>query len=122
MRPVIYNDVLAAVSFAASIPPDGRKAAIARIIADAEAAARYRMRSGAAHPVFGDGCLMAAALRHGRRGSTSFACPDALDAWLCVLGALRARLDQPEAQEMQRVTAGSSASRAGVISSPQSSQ
>ena len=122
MKPVIYNDVLAAVSAVSDLPPERRKLAITRLLDEAERADAYRITHSAAHPVFGDGSLLTAALRLERRGTTSFQTRDGLQAWLCVLNALLERLDQPEAQLMQRVAVGSSSSRLTAISSPQSSQ
>ena len=122
MKPVIYNDVLAAVSAISDLPPQRRRSAIARLLDEAERADAYRVTHRAAHPVFGDGSLMAAALRLERRGDASFQTRNGLHAWLCVLNALSERLDQPEAQLMQRVAVGSSSSRLTAISSPQSSQ
>jgi hypothetical protein len=122
VTPVIYNDVLAAVSVVASVAPSRRHAIMVGLIADAERAACYRSAHHAAHPVYGDGSLMAAALRHDRHGDTSFQTQDGLQAWLCVLSALLERQSQPEAQLIQRRVEGSNSSRLMAISSPQSSQ
>jgi len=122
VTPVIYNDVLAAVAFVSSVPAAGRPAAIARLLTEAQIASDYKRRHLAAHPIFGDGSVMTAALRHARHGDVSFASVEGLDAWLCVLAALRARYRQADAQYMQRVTVGSRSSRLAAISSPQSSQ
>lgn len=122
MIPVIYNDVLAAVSVVAAAPPSRRRAVMAGLIETAEIAARYRGLHHAAHPVYGDGSLMAAALRHARHGDTSFQTRDGLAAWHCVLTALLERRDQPDAQPMQRREVGSTSSRLTAISSPHASQ
>ena len=122
MKPVIYNDVLAAVSVASAVPISHQKQMIAQLLKDAELAEAYRLRHHSAHPVFGDGSLLASASRYGFAGDTSFQTHAALGAWISVLAALRARLPQPAAQLMQRVTVGSSSRRLGAISSPQSSQ
>lgn len=120
MKPLIYNDILAAVACVS-----GREDALSAardVLCDAECADRYRRSHGRAHPVLGDGSLMAAALRHQRHGDTSFASAQGRSAWIAVLEAVQAHLDQPEAQPIQRVAAGSNSSRFGAISSPQSSQ
>lgn len=122
MKPVLYNEVLAAVAAISSVPVSLRLERAAEILREADFADAYCRRHGAAHPVFGDGSLMAAASRRGSCGSTSFQTPDGLCAWITVLQALRARLDQPEAQLMQRRAVGSSSSLFAAMSSPQSSQ
>ena len=91
MSPVIYNDVLAAVSVVAGHPPECRATVATALIREADLADAYRQAQGAAHPVFGDGSLVTAALRHGRRGAVSFQCPCGLAAWIAVLEALAAR-------------------------------
>ncbi|WP_299792351.1 hypothetical protein [uncultured Marivita sp.] len=122
VTPVIYNDVLAAVSVVASVVPSRRHAVMVGLIADAERAARYRATHHAAHPVYGDGSLMAAALQYDRHGHISFQTQVGLEAWLCVLSALLERQSQPEAQLMQRRAEGSNSSRLTAMSSPHSSQ
>lgn len=122
MKPVIYNDVLAAVSAVSCAAPECRASAAAALIRDANRAERYRRAHCAAHPVFGDGSLMAAAVRYGRGGDVSFQTVDGLSEWICVLTALRAQVDQPDAQLMQRHAVGSSSSLFRAMSSPQSSQ
>lgn len=96
MRPVIYNDVLAAVAVAAAAPPDQHGPIIASLIREADLAEVYRRRYQSAHPVFGDGSLMTAALRHQTRGPTSFQCAEGLAAWIAVLKALQALLPLSE--------------------------
>lgn len=122
MIPVIYNDVLAAVSAVSGAAPECRDSVAVALIRQADVAEDYRRSHCAAHPVFGDGSLMASSLRYGRRGDASFQTIEGLSAWICVLSALKAQLDQPDAQLMQRRAVGSSSSRFGAISSPQSSQ
>ncbi|WP_456299100.1 DUF7742 family protein [Marivita geojedonensis] len=119
---MIYNDVLAAVSVVAAVSAEQRAAVVARLLREADLAESHRLIHGAAHPVFGDGSLMAAALRYQRRGSASFQDREGLAAWRCVIDALCARLDQPDAQLIQRRAVGSSSSRFGAMLSPQSSQ
>ncbi|WP_439124315.1 DUF7742 family protein [Marivita sp.] len=122
MKPLIYNDVLAAVAVVSAVPHAQRPAKMARLLDEAIEAESYRLKHHAAHPIFGDGSLLASAQKYDVKGSTSFQTRDALGAWVCVLSALLNRLDQPEAQPMQRVAVGSSSSRLRAISSPQSSQ
>jgi len=122
MMPVIYNDVLAAVAVVSAVPPVLRHKTMARLLHEAALAEAYRRTQNAAHPIYGDGSLLTSAQRHAGKGDTSFQTRHALGAWVCVLSALMERLDQPEAQLMQRVAVGSSSSRLAAMSSPQSSQ
>ena len=95
MKPVLYNDVLAAVSYLSGLVPVKREAALERLMQDVDRAEAYAVRYQAAHPVFGDGTLLAASLRHDVRGSTSFQSEDTLSVWLSVLTALKDRLVHP---------------------------
>lgn len=122
MKPVLYNDVLAAVSYLSGVAPVSRKAALDRLMMEVDWAEGYAQTYNAAHPVFGDGTLMAAAMRYGVRGSTCFQSVDSLSVWISVLTALKNRLAQPEAQLMQRVAVGSNSSRLSAIASSHSSQ
>jgi len=122
MTPVIYNDVLAAVSAVSGSPIEEQGQLAARLLAEADLAERHRKSRGHGHPVYGDGSLLAASLRYSRRGEASFQTGAGLRVWITVLTALLERLDHPEAQLMHRVTVGSSSKRFGEISSPQSSQ
>lgn len=65
MRPVLTGDVSAAARALLSVPQAARAALAERLVAQAEAADRYRKRLGKAHPFWGNGTLMAAALGRG---------------------------------------------------------
>lgn len=89
MRTVLPGDLRAAACALLPLPLAARDAALARIVARAEAADRYRKRFGRAHPDWGDGTLAAAA---GRVAAEPFAAdPGYLDATLRVLHLLAAR-------------------------------
>lgn len=122
MKPLIYNDVLAAVSVVSALSPRDRRKAIRTLLVEAELAHAYVRSFHSAHPVFGDGSLMTAALRHPTKGDVRFATEQGRSAWLCVLDAVQRHCAQPDAQLMQRVTVGSNSSRFSAIFSPQSSQ
>ena len=62
MRPVMHGDLTALARHLLILPPPRRPAACARLMAQADAADRYRKRFGRAHPVWGNGTLMARAL------------------------------------------------------------
>lgn len=91
MKPVHINDVLAAVSYLTSVPVTAREHALNGLLQDVDFADEYTRSHNSAHPVFGDGSLIAAALRHGRRGPTSFQTDDSLSVWIDVLTSLRQR-------------------------------
>lgn len=95
MRPVIYNDVLAAVSYVATYPPDRRKIAARALFEEARQAAMHAARFQSAHPLFGDGTLVSAALRHRRCGDTSFQTERGLSAWAAVIEVLRDQMRHP---------------------------
>ncbi|MGR3464713.1 DUF7742 family protein [Limimaricola sp.] len=64
MRPVLPGCLDRGVAALLSVPPGARAALAARIVGEARAADAWRKRMGRAHPLWGDGSLMAAALRH----------------------------------------------------------
>ncbi len=94
MRRVLHGDVTAAARALLAVAPEARGALLARLFAEAEAADAHRRATGLAHPDFGTGSLMSAALAH----------PVAREPWLddpayaaCmarVFGALAARAGQ----------------------------
>lgn len=121
MRPARLGDATAAARVLLARPEGRWPWVMARMLAEARAAdGRVRAR-GRPHPRWGDGSLMAAALR--RRPGPEPALDDARfrRALVAVLAGLEA-LDQPRMQDRQRGTAGSRASRSSAISSPQSVQ
>lgn len=64
MRPVTLTDLAAAARVLLAQPEAQRAAAMAALIARAEAADRLRRDSGRLHPAYGNGTLLAAALAH----------------------------------------------------------
>jgi hypothetical protein len=126
MRRVLAGDVAAAARVLHALPERHWRARLARLLAAAETADRYRARTGATHPVWGTGSLAAAS--HGMERSPE---PDFDDdrycrCWIAVLQAVMAHraggdvAAHPDAQEMQSGTVGSCASRPSAISSPHS--
>lgn len=89
MRSVLPGDLRAAACALLPVPRAARGAALAALLARAEAADRYRRRLGRAHPAWGDGTLAAAA---GPVPPEPFADdPDYLDALGRVVAVLAAR-------------------------------
>lgn len=62
MRPVLHGDVVAAARALLCVPLGQRWRAARDLVAQADAADRYRRHFGRAHPDWGNGTLMAAAL------------------------------------------------------------
>lgn len=62
MRPLLPGDLDCAVAVVMAQPPETRARVAARLLEQADLADRYRKRLGRAHPVFGTGSLMSAAL------------------------------------------------------------
>jgi hypothetical protein len=61
MRTVTHGDVVAAAGVARGIAGDERRTFVLRLLERAHAADKYRKRTGRAHPLWGDGTLMAVA-------------------------------------------------------------
>ena len=64
MRRVLYGDVRAAARALLAASPDARDALLTRLFAEAEVADSHRLATGSAHPFYGTGSLMSAALAH----------------------------------------------------------
>lgn len=64
MRRVLHGDVRAAARALLAAPSEARGALLLRLFAEAEAADAHRLATGRAHPLFGTGSLMSAALAH----------------------------------------------------------
>ncbi|KPQ06779.1 MAG: hypothetical protein HLUCCA12_09230 [Rhodobacteraceae bacterium HLUCCA12] len=62
MRAVGLGDVSAAARALMAVPEPARPALMRRLLDEAAQADRYRLRRGRAHPVLGNGTLMARAL------------------------------------------------------------
>ena len=62
MRPLLPGDLDCAVAVVMAQPPEARADVAARLLAQADLADRYRKRLGRAHPHYGTGSLMSAAL------------------------------------------------------------
>ncbi|ATI41646.1 hypothetical protein CBW24_06290 [Pacificitalea manganoxidans] len=66
MRSVLIGDLLAAAEVLAAVPEPARADRLARLLRGAALAERHRQRTGRAHPRYGDGSLMAAAMKQPR--------------------------------------------------------
>ncbi|WP_172295807.1 hypothetical protein [Pseudoruegeria sp. HB172150] len=65
MRPVLHGDLIAAARVLYGVPVPERGAVLGRLMRAAGWADRFRRHHRRAHPVWGDGSLMAAALSEG---------------------------------------------------------
>lgn len=90
MRPILPGCLDRAVAALLAARPGARPALAARIVAEARAADAWRRRMGRAHPLWGDGSLMAAALRHPSRPLPPSLGPEARAALRQLLDALDA--------------------------------
>ena len=63
MRPVLHGDIVAGARVLLAVNEADRAALIGHMLDEAGWADAHRKRTGRAHPVWGDGSLMAAALR-----------------------------------------------------------
>lgn len=120
MRPLLPGDIVAAARVLMSCADAERDGRARQLLHEADAADRLRKDTGRAHALWGNGTLMAAALRHDPPPEPGLDDPDYLDCLIRVLLAVRARC-QPDAQAMQRVAVGSRSRRPSAIASPQSS-
>ncbi|MFC2967851.1 DUF7742 family protein [Acidimangrovimonas pyrenivorans] len=91
MRQVLPGDLVAAALVLRALPEAERDGALRRLLEEADLADRYRKRLGRPHPDYGNGSLMAAALRHRPGGEPFLSDPAYLDALGRVIAALRAR-------------------------------
>lgn len=62
MRPLLPGDLDCAVAVVMAHPPESRAGVAQRLLFQADVADRYRKRLGRAHPDYGSGSLMSAAL------------------------------------------------------------
>lgn len=91
MRPVGLDDVACAARVLLRCPPAIRPVVMRQLLAEAARADAYRLRTGRAHPVHGDGSLMAAALPHPRAPQPGPDDPDHLACMALVLEGLIGR-------------------------------
>lgn len=64
MRRVLYGDVRAAARALLAVAQEARGPLLTRLLAEADTADAHRLATGRAHPLFGTGSLMSAALAH----------------------------------------------------------
>lgn len=91
MRPVLHGDVVSAARVLLAAGPDRRANLLARMLSEADAADAHRLRTGKAHPVWGTGSLMSAALTRARAKEPYLDDPDYAGCFAMVFDALVAR-------------------------------
>lgn len=94
MRPVGLGDLTAAAGALAAVPPGRRRGLMALLLTEAESADRFRAAEGRAHPFFGNGSLMSAALAHPQAPLVPGA-PEGLALLALALDAVLDRLAAP---------------------------
>ena len=67
MRPVLHSDIVAAARVLLALPKEGRLQAMRKMLERAGAADLYRKRFRKHHPDWGNGSLMAVAMRYKMR-------------------------------------------------------
>ncbi|MCR8546575.1 hypothetical protein M4578_01945 [Salipiger sp. P9] len=89
MRPVLHGDLICAACALLAVPRGQRWRFARDLVARADAADRYRRHLGRAHPDWGNGTLMAAALAHVLAPERRLDDPDYAECLILVLEALR---------------------------------
>lgn len=91
MRPVLHADLVSAARALLAVPEAMRAGLAERLIAEAEAADRYRRRLGRRHPRWGDGTLAAAAAGRAMAPETRLDAQEYCGCLIAVLSTLRER-------------------------------
>ncbi|MCI2398641.1 hypothetical protein [Aliiroseovarius subalbicans] len=91
MRPVLPGDVAAAGCALLHAKTAARAGLMRRMLAEAEAADSYRRKTGCAHPVWGNGSLMAVAMARPRAREPFLDDPEYCACMALVFDALLAR-------------------------------
>ncbi len=91
MRPALQGDVTAAALALLAAPPPARGALLARMLHEADAADAHRLATGRAHPDWGTGSLMSAAMKRPRAPEPFLDEPDYASCQALVFTALAAR-------------------------------
>jgi len=90
MRPVLHGDVSCAARALLAAQPGARAALCRRMLCEAEAADRFRLRHARLHPRWGNGSLMAAARHYPMADEPDFDDPVYRRCFVMVLQALDA--------------------------------
>jgi hypothetical protein len=91
MRPVLHGDVTMAGLALLAAPPGARARLLARMLDEADLADQFRSETGKAHPVWGTGSLMSAAMARPRAREPYLDDPDYAACLAQVFEALVAR-------------------------------
>lgn len=98
MRPILPGDLNAAARALLAVPADARPVLARRLLAQADAADRYRVRHRRAHPLWGNGSLQSAALGRQALAERRLDDADYVDCLIVMLEALRERFMSGTAQ------------------------
>lgn len=88
MRRVLHGDVVAAACALRAVAPAARPGLIRHMIDEAEMADAYRLATGRAHPLWGTGSLMSAAMARPRAREPYLDEPDYAACMVAVYEAL----------------------------------
>lgn len=92
MRGVQMADLEMAMRVLTACPQAVRDVTAQKLVARAEVADRHRKRCGCAHPAFGDGTLLAAAMTRNPAQRRAFLDADSLDCLQQLIAALREKM------------------------------
>ena len=120
MRRATHGDAVSVARVLLCAPRHRRAWVMVRLFCEAERAHDHVASKGRAHPLWGDGSLMTAALRRHPGPEPFFDNPEYCQCLSLTFAALACRADQPLARERQLGASGSSVSRACPMSSPHS--
>jgi len=98
MRRVLHGDVVAAARVLLATAPERRPGLLGRMLREADAADAHRRATGRAHPVWGTGSLMSAALARTRAPEPYLDDPDYAGCMAQVFEALVARAQNASAR------------------------
>jgi hypothetical protein len=88
MRPVLHSDLIFAARALLNSPPSARDSVADRLLAQADAADRYRRRYGRAHADWGNGTLLALAAKSPLPPTPDLRDPDFAACLVAMLGAV----------------------------------
>lgn len=97
MRPVLHGDVTAAGRALLAVAPVARPQLLSRMLCEADAADMFRRETGRAHPLWGGGSLMAAAMARPRAPEPFLDDPEYAACLALVFDALVARAEGKKA-------------------------
>lgn len=122
MIPPTLGDASAVARVLIRVAPEAQFALARQMLVEAEEADAWRRERGQFHPTYGDGSLMAVAMRRQPLGERFLTDATYINALKIILTVLHQVSIQPDAQEIQSVAAGSNSNLPRGGGSAQSTQ